>query len=144
MLLAGTRFGEIEVDEARAIAFPAGLIGFSDARRYVLLEPRAGKAVAWLQSLERPELAFPVIDGTAVGRGYPDPSPTHLAHEAGLDASELAVLVVVAARQGEGVIANLLAPLVVDLGSRTGAQVVLDPQRFSASAPLPARVGNHR
>jgi flagellar assembly factor FliW len=136
MRIAGTRFGEIDLDEGKAIVFPRGLIGFPDARRYVLLEPSATGGVGWLQSLDTPELAFPVVDGAAIGGSYPDPSPARLAHDAGIGVSELAVLVVVAARKGKGLVANLLAPLVVDLESRSGAQVVLDPRQYSAAAAL--------
>jgi flagellar assembly factor FliW len=138
MLLSGTRFGEIELDEARAIAFPRGLIGFPDARRYALLEPRGSSPVAWLQSLDFPELAFPVMAREGFGEGYPEPAPAELAREAGLGSGELAVLVVVAARSRSSLVANLLAPLVIDLESRVGAQVVLDFRRYSAAAPVPA------
>ena len=136
MILPKTRFGEIELDEARAIAFPRGLIGFPDAKRYALLEPRGRSPVAWLQSLDFPELAFPVVDSATFGMDYPEPGPPDLAREAGIGSAELAVLVVVAARDRTGLVANLLAPLVVDLESRVGAQVVLDSRRFSASEPV--------
>lgn len=135
--LAKTRFGDIEVDDARTVTFPRGLIGFPDARRFVLLEPRGRAPVAWLQSLDVPELAFPVVDGARIDPSYPQPAPQELARGAGLGASELALMVIVAATgQQRGLVANMLAPLVVDLESRTGAQVVLDHRVFSASAPL--------
>jgi flagellar assembly factor FliW len=138
MRIAGTRFGEIDIDDGKEIVFPRGLIGFADARRYVLIEPRGRGAVAWLQCLEIPALAFPVVDGAAIGADYPRPSAAELAVEAGLAADDLALLVVVAARKGEGLVANLLAPIVIDLTSRTGAQVVLDHKRFSPSVRMGA------
>ncbi len=134
--LISTRFGDIEVDEAKAIVFPRGLIGFPNARRYVLLYPGGRGKVAWLQSLEVSGLAFPVVDGGLLGDDYPRPGPVQLAQEAGIGATDLAILVVVAAQKGAGLIANMLAPLVVDLETRSGAQIVLDPQRYSASARL--------
>jgi flagellar assembly factor FliW len=138
MLLSKTRFGEIELDESRAIAFPRGLIGFPDAKRYALLEPRGRVPVAWLQSLDFPELAFPVMDSTAFGNTYPEPPPDDLARDAGVGSGELAVLVVVAANGRANLVANMLAPLVIDLESRVGAQVVLDYRRFSAAEPVGA------
>ncbi len=138
MRLENTRFGEIELDVEKAIVFPRGLIGFAEWKRYVLLEPRGPGRVAWLQSLDAPELAFPVIDGSRMGATYPHPPPLDLAREAGLDGSELALLVVVAVHKGKGLVANLLAPLIVDLEAHIGAQVVLDPRRYSAAAPLGA------
>jgi flagellar assembly factor FliW len=131
-----TRFGDIEVDDAKAIVFRQGLIGFPDARRYVLLYPGGRGKVAWLQSLEVTGLAFPVVDGAMLGPDYPQPTGVHLAQEAGIGNTDLAILVVVAVQKGVGLIANMLAPLVVDLETRCGAQIVLDPQRYSASAQL--------
>jgi flagellar assembly factor FliW len=136
MQLAGTRFGDIEFDDNRILSFPRGLIGFGDARRYVLLEPGGRAPIAWLQSLDVPALAFPVMDGSRLAPGYPDPPPTELAREAGLGHEDVAVLVVVAAQGGKGLSANLLAPLVVDQQVRIAAQVVLDPKRFSATTPM--------
>jgi len=132
--LSGTRFGDIEIDDAKTIVVPRGLLGFPDARRYVLL-PRPGKRVAWLQSLDIPELAFPVVDG-ATFPGYPQPPATELAREAGLGANDVAVLIVVMAPKGQGLLGNMLAPLVVDIETRSCAQVVLDPRLYSASAPI--------
>jgi flagellar assembly factor FliW len=97
--------------------------------------------VAWLQSLDVPGLAFPVVDGACVGPAYPRPTPQELAKNAGLGSTDLALLVIVAATgQQNGLVANMLAPLLVDLQSRTGAQVVLDHRVFSASAPLATAV----
>jgi flagellar assembly factor FliW len=132
--LTGTRFGEIEIDDAKTIVVPRGLLGFPDAQRYVLL-PRPGKRVAWLQSLDVPELAFPVVDGAAFPN-YPRPPARDLAREAGLGANEVAVLIIVMAPKGQGLLGNMLAPLIVDLETRACAQVVLDPRLYSATAPL--------
>jgi flagellar assembly factor FliW len=134
--LVSTRFGDIEVDDTKAIVFRQGLIGFPDARRYVLLYPNGRGKVAWLQSLEVTGLAFPVVDGAMLGSDYPQPSAARLAQDAGIGVTDLAVLVVVAAEKGVGLIANMLAPLVIDLETHSGAQIVLDPQRYSASAKL--------
>lgn len=135
--LNGTRFGEIEVDEGGAVAFPNGLFGFADAKRFVLLEPRAARThVAWLQSLDFPELAFPVMEGASFGPAYPEPSPPELANDAGLGSHDITVLVVVAANGPSRLVANLLAPLVIDLENRVGAQVVLDHRRFSPAASV--------
>ena len=134
--LQGTRFGEIEVEEGSEIVFARGLFGFPDSRSYALLYPGGRGRVAWLQSLEVPGLAFPVVDGAALGPDYPQPAAANLATDAGLGTTELAVLVIVAAQKGGGLVANMLAPLVIDLATRAGAQIVLDPQVYSAAAPL--------
>lgn len=137
MRLDGTRFGNIEVDESRAIAVPRGLIGFPEETKFVLLEPAPGRTVAWLQSMTTPSLAFPVVDGATIGTDYPDPSAAALARDAALADSDVSVLVIVSARAAEkNLVANVLAPIVVDLSKRQAAQVVLDPRKYSAARPL--------
>jgi len=137
MQLTDTRFGTIEVDESRALTLPSGIIGFSAETRFALLEPPAGGIVAWLQSLRTASLAFPVIAATFFGDDYPRPALRVLGPRAqlGATADEWTALVVVASRRGSR-IANLLAPIVINLATRTGAQVVLDANVYSAAAPF--------
>lgn len=134
--IEGTKFGTIEVDESTLIHFPNGLVGFPAETQFVLLERAGGKLVGYLQSVKTPELAFPVMDGTGF-ENYPEPSAAVLAASVGLDAADLALLVIVAANpQTKLLQANLLAPILVDVPTRTGAQCVLDPRKFSASHSL--------
>jgi flagellar assembly factor FliW len=134
--LPGTRFGNIEIEEGSDIHFAQGLFGFPDAHRYALLYPGGNGRVAWLQSLDVPALAFPIVEGSALGPNYPEPSPAKLAQDAGLDSAEPTILVIIAAQKGGGLIANMLAPLVIDMANRKGAQIVLDPKVYSADTPL--------
>ncbi len=138
--IEGTRFGLIEVADQSLIRFPRGIIGFDRKTDYVLLERAVGDAaIAVLQSVDSPGLAFPVMDAVLFGGGYPDPPPRKLAREAGLGHTDVAMLVIVAA-DGEQLRleANLLAPLVIDLETRRGAQVLLDPERYSTRFSLAA------
>jgi flagellar assembly factor FliW len=146
MKLTGTRFGEIDVDAGRVIAFRSGLIGFPNETKFVLLRPDAKKPVAWLQSLRTPALAFPVVESTQITPRYPAEEEKALAEQAGIDAKSVAVFVVVSVRpRTPKVVANLLAPLIVDRASGSGAQIVLDAKKYSASTPLgsmPSRIGS--
>jgi flagellar assembly factor FliW len=142
MIIKGTRFGTISFDENRIITIAKGLVGFSSETRFVFLEPPPGRTVAWLQSVDTPDLAFPVLAGEAFGANYPTPGAVELGRRAqlstpGATASNFTTLVVVASR---GVpsqrIANLLAPIVVNVDTRCGAQIVLDPEMYSAATPF--------
>ncbi|MDP6693320.1 MAG: flagellar assembly protein FliW, partial [Phycisphaerales bacterium] len=62
MKVQTTRFGSVEVDAARIIEFPSGLLGFSSYTTYALLQPDDDGLFFWLQSTEAPELAFVVTD----------------------------------------------------------------------------------
>jgi flagellar assembly factor FliW len=132
MLIEGTRFGRIEVEDDKLITLKGGLVGFGDETLFVLHESANSPRIAWLQSAKNPNLAFPVIDGAEFGEDYPSPSAATLAEGAGLQSKDLAVLVVVAARPQRALVANLLAPIVIDVANRQGAQCVLDPRVYSA------------
>jgi flagellar assembly factor FliW len=137
MRIEGTRFGTIELDDMSTIELPFGLIGFPDEKRFVLLERMSGRGVAYLQSLTTPSLALPVMDGSLFGDDYPKPAPERLAEDAGIGGGEVAVLVVAAVANGDrSLCVNMLAPIVIDLASKRGAQVVLDPRSYSASLKL--------
>jgi flagellar assembly factor FliW len=137
MQLNGTRFGQIEIDNARVITLKGGIIGFPGETRFVLLKSKADSAVSWLQSLATPSLAFPVVDGGAIARTYTTSAVEELAKQASLDAKDLSVLVIVVAKKDEPrLMANLLAPIVVNAESGKGAQVVLDSKDYSASTPI--------
>ena len=137
LVIEGTRFGRVEVDPRAVIRFPQGVVGFPEATSFVLLEPQEGKMIAYLQSVDTPGLAFPIADGVIFGPAYPQPSVETLAGMHGLGGDDLALMVIVAVNpQSKNLEANLLAPIIVDVGARKGAQVVLDARKFSAQVPL--------
>jgi len=134
--IEGTRFGVIEVDDAAAIHFAHGLIGFPEENSFILVERGESRPVAYLQSLKTAGLAFPVADGQIFGGEYPTPAATVLAAQAGIECSEPAVLVIVAVNEQKTLDANLLAPIIVDVETRAGLQAVLDPRTYSAATSL--------
>src|SRR6266513_2459086 len=61
MNISTTRFGNLSVEDADVLTFVDGLIGMEDCQRWVLLGDEENAALAWLQSLERPEVALGVV-----------------------------------------------------------------------------------
>ena len=57
-----TRFGDIEVKEDDVVKLPAGLIGFPELKRYVLLDHDKDSPFKWLQSLDDGAIAFVLIN----------------------------------------------------------------------------------
>ncbi len=132
-----TRFGEVEVEDGTLIEFDQGLIGFPDEKLFVLLECDNNDCVGHLQSVATPWLAFPVMDAALLAPAYPDPQPEVIADRAGLGNRDVAMLIILSNNdQEKRVEANLVAPLVVDLATRKGAQVTLDPYRYTARFQL--------
>lgn len=144
MQINSQRFGLVQLDDEAVLNFPAGIIGFPREQAFALIPHQGSQYLAWLQSVNKPELAFPVVSAHYFLDGYPDIPVTPAANAVGVSGSEedFAVLVVLCAPIGQPATVNLLAPIVVNSATRTGAQVILDGSRFSTRevfvAPQPA------
>jgi len=123
------RFGDLEVPADRVLSFPEGLIGFTDARRFALLEPtRSGSPFRCLVCLDAPELGFVVCDPTVLWPGYGSELPQ--TPDGRIEDRAVLAIVTVPPTTHE-MTANLMAPLVIDCRSREGRQLVLDTGRYS-------------
>ena len=133
MMIYSERFGEIEIETADLLHFPAGIIGFSGETDFVLVRKDDLGAVAWLQSIKTPYLALPVVSAHLLSSKFPDVPVERIAERAGLgsEPEELAVLVVVSAPPGQPATVNLMAPIVVNATTRVGAQLLVEETRFT-------------
>ena len=144
MHIKSQRFGVVELDDDAILNFPEGIIGFPKEQSFALIPHLGSTYLAWLQSLNKPELAFPVVSAHYFSDRYPDVPVGPAAHAAGVSGAEdeFAVLVVLCAPIGQPATVNLLAPIVVNSETRKGAQVILEGSRFSTReifvAPAPA------
>ncbi|MEJ5377188.1 MAG: flagellar assembly protein FliW [bacterium] len=127
MIFETTRFGTIEVDEAKAVCFQEGLPGFPEARRFVLLQHSPESPFHWLQSMDDPALAFVVMDPLLLDENYLNAIPKESLAELNLEEAQgAAVLVIVnIQRANQSITANLMAPLVINPENRMGKQVIL-------------------
>jgi len=119
---------------AEVLTFPEGLIGFRAARRFVLLDSgRSRSPFRRLVSLDVPELTFVVCDPGRFWPGYEIELPA-------ADDERVVLVIVTVPGNARELTANLMAPLVVNMRTVTGRQVVLDTGRFSTRHPLPTPV----
>ena len=66
-------FGEIEVSEDKIITFDKGIIGFEDWKKYTLVydaEKEENISIIWLQAIDEPTLALPVMKPEFVYETY--------------------------------------------------------------------------
>jgi flagellar assembly factor FliW len=118
------------------LLFDTGLVGFPEARRFVLVE--SGGGAFELQSADEASPDFVVVAPAPFFSDYAplldDVSVSRLDLR---DADEaLVLLVVTLGQRPEDATANLLAPLVVNQRTRHAAQIVLNGQDFPLRAPL--------
>ncbi|MBI5137094.1 MAG: flagellar assembly protein FliW [Nitrospirae bacterium] len=122
-----SRFGAIEVHGDTVLTFPNGLVGMEQLKGFVLIE--GAGPFQWMQSLDDPDACFVVIDSEEVIGDYVvTPAAEDLAVVTGdaPGAALIALLIVTVPRdESAPLTANLLAPLLVNLGNRSGVQAVL-------------------
>ncbi len=129
---AATRlFGEIEIDESKIITFEDGIIGFPDMKKFTLIfdEEKEGRpSISWLQSMDEPEIAFPVMDPLFVCETYNPSVEDELLKNLGIIKEDnLYVLVTVTVPQNIKELAvNLKAPIVINTDTRKASQIIVE------------------
>ncbi|MDD6303359.1 MAG: flagellar assembly protein FliW [Lachnospiraceae bacterium] len=129
---AATRlFGEIEIDESKIITFEDGIIGFPDMKKFTLIfdEEKEGKpSISWLQSMDEPEVAFPIMDPLLVCETYNPSVEDELLKNLGtIKEDNLYVLVTVTVPQDIKELAvNLKAPIVINTDTRKASQIIVE------------------
>jgi flagellar assembly factor FliW len=136
-----SRFGTCSYRESEVLLFPWGLPGFSDLRRFVVLQGADTPQFFWLQSLETSNVALPLVDPWSLFDEYDPRLPSYARIALDLENPEdftiLAVCVV--GSEAHEMTVNLLAPLVVNLKTRMCRQVTLDSGNYEVRTPVPRR-----
>lgn len=124
MELESTRFGKIQIEADEALRFPAGLVGLENCRDWVVLTDAASTTVAWLQSIERPELALAVVNPRCFVPDYQVRLARREWAPLGLETTDAAEVLVIVGKSAGAMVLNLKAPLIVNVDRRVGRQVV--------------------
>ncbi len=130
MKFESPRFGPIEVEDDKIIRFPRGLPGFPDCTEFIVMDHDKETPLRWLQCVDRPEVAFLVIEPEQIlpsyGLDIPEPVLAFLGWQReGGDLRDVVVFVMLTA-DGSNLTANLRAPLVVNVKNRRAHQLILD------------------
>lgn len=134
-------FGEIEVDESRFINFDGGILGFPELKRFMLIhdeESSGTKLISWMQSIDEPGFAMPVIDPLRVKPDYnPEVEDELLSRLGDLDNDDLLVLTTVTVpHEIEKMTSNLKAPFIINASTMKGCQVILEDEQYLIKYPI--------
>ncbi|MCS6966704.1 MAG: flagellar assembly protein FliW [Candidatus Kapabacteria bacterium] len=122
--------GSIRFQQKHIFTFPTGIIGFEHLKRYVLISSPELHPLRWLIAVEEPSIAFPVLLPWYVLPHYELPSEYS-------DLSTCVPLVIVTLAQDPAqIVVNLKAPILLNLRTRQGQQLILPGDRYSATHPL--------
>lgn len=135
MVIATKCFGEIEVDDGKIIEFETGILGFENYKKYTLIfdsESDKTPVISWLQSVEEPSLALPVINPFIVMEEYNPVVDDEVLKKLGdFESEDLAAFVVLTVPTDvKKMTANLRAPILINADARKGCQIITENQDY--------------
>lgn len=133
------KFGEFTYNAADVVRFPWGLPGFAHAREFIVISLEEQPHFVWLQSVDDPAVALPMVDPWSLFPEYDPRLPQYAVMSLEIERPEsFAVFcVTVVTKDAAQMTVNLRAPIVINIESRTGRQVPLDGTDYSMRAPVP-------
>ncbi|MBC7384620.1 MAG: flagellar assembly protein FliW [Cryobacterium sp.] len=138
MIVETGRFGTLEVAEADLVSIPGGILGFPEYTKFCLIDPNDDVLIIWLQSLEKPDLAIPVLEPKIFKNDYTVRLSAAELRELRLDnVNQSAVFSLLTI--GDDITqmtANLKAPLVINLREHVAKQVVLQENEYTLKHPM--------
>lgn len=122
-------FGEVTIDDSKMIHFPAGIIGFPELVDFALIhdaEQGLKGGISWMQSVQEPGFAMPVIDPLAIKQDYaPLVDDDLLTTIGGMD-NILVLVTITVPSDLTKMSVNLKAPLIINADTKKASQVILE------------------
>lgn len=134
-------FGEIDIADDKIITFANGIIGFPELKRFALLhdeEKGTDVGIRYLQSLDEPAFAMPVMDPLIVKPDYDPEVDDQLLTSAGnITAENILVLVTVTVPSDlTKMSVNLQGPFVINVEEHKACQVIVERGDYPVKFPI--------
>ena len=135
-------FGEIEVSEDKIITFDKGIIGFEDWKKYTLVydaEKEENISIIWLQAIDEPTLALPVMKPEYIMKGYDPVVEDEILNTLGEDiqSANLAVFCTLTVPEDlTKMTINLKAPIIINADTMKGVQLIADNEDYAVRYPI--------
>lgn len=139
MKINTVRFGEIEIEKERIFKFALPIIGFDELKDFVILDINKDSFFKWLQSVEDPALAFPIVSVFSMDIDYSIDLPDNVVETLKIQNVESLLVMNIASipqDNPQGTTINLLAPLIFNLDESLAGQVILSGSGYDISFPL--------
>lgn len=134
-------FGEVEIADEKIITFENGIIGFPDLKKFALIhdeEKGTNAGIRFLQSLDEPAFAMPVMDPLIVKPDYaPEVNDELLAGAGKVTEDNILVLVTVSV-PGDltKMSVNLQGPFVINVEEHKACQVIIEGGIYPVKFPI--------
>lgn len=135
MVIKTKCFGEVEIDDEKVIEFETGLLGFEQYKKYTLIFDSTAEeqpVISWLQCVEEPALALPVINPFMIKKDYNPVVEDEVFKNIGeINDENLAVFIVLTVPADvKDMTANLRAPILINSDTRKGCQIIVENQEY--------------
>jgi flagellar assembly factor FliW len=117
------QFGEIEYTEDLVINFNKGIFGFERFKKYLFIKTD-NDLFFWLNSIDQPEIAFPLIGLRVIDDSYPE------------EESHEAFGIVKMNKNPLDVTVNLKAPVYINQDNKCGYQKIIDDDKYAIDYKL--------
>lgn len=117
------QFGEVEFEESSILKFSSGLCGFESLKQFLLVRTDDG-LFHWLNSIEQPDIVFPLITIDVLDESFPKDNSYEAFGVVTFDPDPLKVTV------------NMKAPIYISQESKTGYQKIFDDDRYAINYNL--------
>lgn len=136
MLVKTKYFGEIELDQNKIITFEHGIMGFEEYKNYTIiydLEEGESVTISWLQSIEEPSLALPVINPLLVKPDYDPIVEDEVLSILGeiTDDNIIILLTLTVPSDLTKMSVNLKAPIIINSDTRKACQIIVENQEYN-------------
>ncbi len=134
-------FGTVDVADEKLIHFDGGLVGFPELVDFALIhdsDDEKAKGIQWLQSIQEPQFAIPVVDPLSVLESYNPQIEDELLKPLGdMNGDNMLVLVTVTVpRDIVQMSVNLRGPIIINADNRKAAQVIAEGDEYPVKFPV--------
>jgi flagellar assembly factor FliW len=129
-------FGHIAIEDDKIINFDHGILGFPDLKRFTIIfdeEKGVNSPIKWLQSLDEPGFAMPVMNPELVISGYTPHLERELLAPLGNNLASDNIIMLVTVTVPKDITkttVNLKAPIIISIENRKAVQLICDEDYY--------------
>ena len=148
-------FGTVDIDDDKIITFDLGIIGFENCKKFTLIydvDKGDEASIMWLQSLDEPELALPMLKPELIKEDYDPIVEDEMLKALGSDIKEADLADLEKEKVGESdlivfcvltvpaditkMTINFKAPIIVNADTLKGVQLIADNNDYEVRYPI--------
>ena len=139
MVITTKLFGEVEVDDAKKITFVQGIIGFPELKDFLLIhDSESSDSIRWLQSVQEPAFAMPVIDPLTIAPDYDPMVEDELLKPLKIENPDevLVIVTITVPSDLTKMSVNLKAPIIINGETRLANQIIIEGDQYMVKYPI--------